>query len=92
MSLLQLKLAPTAFTPLSHPSHRFRPNRRIKIKAVGTVPDQKNSETTQSNKEPPSVGFAFISVSSFLQQKLPTVCALTSAYEMSLPSFYWPSR
>ncbi|CAL5199918.1 unnamed protein product [Lathyrus oleraceus] len=61
MSLLQLKLAPNAFTPLSHPSHRFRPNRTIKIRAVGTVPDQKNSEITESNKEPPSVGFAFVS-------------------------------
>ncbi|CAJ2661198.1 unnamed protein product [Trifolium pratense] len=62
MSLLQLKLTPNAFTPSSH---RFRPNRRTlftrtKIRAVSTVPD-KNSETTESNKEPPSVGFAFVS-------------------------------
>lgn len=90
MSLLQLKLAPNAFTPLSHPSHRFRPNRTIKIRAVGTVPDQKNSEITESNNEPPSVGFAFVSVSSFLQQKSPTLCASASAYEMSLSSFYLP--
>ena len=68
MSLLQLKLAPNAFTPPSHPSHRFRPNRTIKIRAVGTVPDQKNSETTQSNIELPSVCFAFFSVSSFVQR------------------------
>jgi hypothetical protein len=65
MSLLQLKLTPNAFTPSSH---RFRPNRRTlftttKIRAVSTVPD-KNSDTTESNNEPPSIGFAFVNVSS----------------------------
>ena len=66
MSLLQLKLTPNAFTPLSPSSYRkFRPNTtlfaRTKIRAVGTVPEKKDSETTN---DPPSIGFAFVSVSS----------------------------
>ncbi|AES67954.1 putative Beta-grasp domain-containing protein [Medicago truncatula] len=66
MSLLQLKLTPNAFTPLSSSSHKkFRPNTtlfaRTKIRAVGTVPEKKDSETTTDSNDPPSIGFAFVS-------------------------------
>lgn len=72
MSLLQLQLTSHALRSLS--SHNFRPlysSKRVsyvrtKIRAVGTVPDEKDSDSdiTTDPDEPPYVGLVFVSVSS----------------------------
>jgi len=69
MSLLQLQLTSHALRSVS--SHNFRPlysSKRVsyvrtKIRAVGTVPDEKDSDSdiTTDPDEPPYVGLVFVS-------------------------------